>query len=106
MLLQATNTAIRRAIDQWFDAIEIRPDIVGEFEDSELLWEFGAAGEGVFPVPTILEKHLARLHRVKVVGRTDAVRNRFYAISVERRLKHPAVVAICETARREIFGKA
>jgi LysR family transcriptional regulator, transcriptional activator of nhaA len=104
LLLQATNTAIRRAIDQWFDAIEIRPDIVGEFEDSELLWEFGAAGEGIFPVPTILEKHLTRLHRVKVLGRTDAVRNRFYAISVERRLKHPAVVAICETARRELFA--
>lgn len=49
--------------------------------------------------------HLTRLHRVKVVGRTDAVRSRFYAISVGRRLKHPAVVAICDTARRELFGK-
>jgi len=84
----------------------ITEDVVGEFEDSELLWEFGGAGEGIFPVPTILEKHLTRLHRVKVLGRTDAVRNRFYAISVERRLKHPAVVAICETARRELFRKA
>ena len=102
----ATNTAVRRAIDQWLDSIDIRADIVGEFEDSELLWEFGAAGEGIFPIPTILEKHLTRLHRVKVLGRTDVVRSRFYAISVERRLKHPAVVAICETARRELFGKA
>jgi LysR family transcriptional regulator, transcriptional activator of nhaA len=106
LLLPATNTAVRRAMDQWLDSIEIRPDIVGEFEDSELLWEFGAAGEGIFPVPTILEKHLTRLHRVKVLGRTDAVHSRFYAISVERRLKHPAVVAICETARRELFGTA
>jgi LysR family transcriptional activator of nhaA len=106
LLLQATNTAVRRAIDQWLDGVGIRPDIVGEFEDSELLWEFGAAGEGIFPVPTILEKHLTRLHGVKVLGRTDAVRNRFYAISVERRLKHPAVVAICETARRQLSGKA
>jgi LysR family transcriptional activator of nhaA len=104
VLLPATNTAIRRSIDQWLDAADIRPDIIGEFEDSELLWEFGAAGEGIFPVPSLLERHLTRLHRVKVLGRTDAVRSRFYAISVERRLKHPAVVAICETARRELFA--
>jgi LysR family transcriptional activator of nhaA len=105
VLLQATNTAIRRSIDQWLDSIDARPDVVGEFEDSELLWEFGAAGHGIFPVPTVLEKHVMRLHGVKLVGRTDAARGRYYAISVERRLKHPAVVAICETARRELFGK-
>jgi LysR family transcriptional activator of nhaA len=104
MLLPTTNTATRRSIDQWLEAADIRPEIIGEFEDSELLWEFGGAGDGIFPVPTLLERHLTRLHRVKVLGRTDAVRSRFYAISVERRLKHPAVVAICETARRELFG--
>jgi LysR family transcriptional activator of nhaA len=104
ILLPATNTAMRRNIDHWLDTVGVRPEIVGEFEDSELLWEFGAAGEGIFPVPTVLERRLKRLHRVNVVGRTDAVRSRFYAISVERRLKHPAVVAICEAARRELFG--
>ena len=105
LLIQATNTAIRRSIDQWLDSLDIRPDLVGEFEDSELLWEFGAAGHGIFPVPTVLEKHVARVHGVKLVGRTDAARGRYYAISVERRLKHPAVVAICETARRDLFGE-
>lgn len=105
LLLQASNTAIRRGIDEWLEGLEIRPEIVGEFEDSELLWEFGKGGEGVFAVPTVLEKHLTRMYGVRVLGRTDAVRSRYYAISVERRLKHPAVVAICETARREIFGK-
>jgi LysR family transcriptional activator of nhaA len=104
VLLPATNTAMRRNIDQWLDTVGVRPDNVGEFEDSELLCEFGAAGEGIFPVPTVLEGRLKRLHRVSVLGRTDAVRSRFYAISVERRLKHPAVVAICEAARRELFG--
>jgi LysR family transcriptional activator of nhaA len=104
VLLPATNTAVRRSIDQWLETADVRPEIIGEFEDSELLWEFGGAGEGIFPVPTVLERHLTRLHRVKVLGRTDAVRSRFYAISVERRLKHPDVVAICETARRELFG--
>lgn len=106
LLLPASNTALRRSIDQWLDRLGVRPDVVGEFEDSELLWEFGGSGEGIFPVPTILEAQLARLHRVRVIGRTDAVRSRFYAISVERRLKHPAVVAICETARRELFADA
>jgi LysR family transcriptional regulator, transcriptional activator of nhaA len=105
LILQASNTAIRRGIDEWLEGLEIRPEIIGEFEDSELLWEFGKAGEGIFPVPTVLEKHLTRMYGVKVLGRTDAVRSRYYAISVERRLKHPAVVAICETARRELFGK-
>jgi LysR family transcriptional activator of nhaA len=105
LLLQASNTAIRRSIDHWLDNLDVRPDIVGEFEDSELLWEFGGAGRGIFPVPTVLEKHVMRLHRATLVGRTDAARGRYYAISVERRLKHPAVVAICETARRELFGK-
>jgi LysR family transcriptional activator of nhaA len=104
LLLQASNTAIRRGIDEWLEGLEIRPEIVGEFEDSELLWEFGKGGEGVFAVPTVLEKHLTRMYGVRVLGRTDAVRSRYYAISVERRLKHPAVVAICETARRELFA--
>ena len=104
LLLQAPNTAIRRSIDQWLDRIDLRPDIVGEFEDSELLWEFGAVGHGIFPVPSVLEKHVMRVHGVKVVGRTGEARGRYYAISVERRLKHPAVIAICETARRELFG--
>jgi LysR family transcriptional activator of nhaA len=104
LLIQATNTAIRRSIDQWLDSIDVRPDIVGEFEDSELLWEFGGAGHGIFPVATVLEKQVMRIHSVKLVGRTDAARGRYYAISVERRLKHPAVVAICETARRELFA--
>jgi LysR family transcriptional activator of nhaA len=104
VLLQATNTAIRRSIDQWLDDIDIQPDIVGEFEDSELLWEFGGAGHGIFPVPTVLERHVMRSHRVQLVGRTEAARARYYAISVERRLKHPAVVAISETAREKLFG--
>src|SRR2546428_2173393 len=80
ILLPATNTAIRRSIDQWLETADIRPDIVGEFEDSELLWEFGGAGDGIFSGPTVLGRHLTRLHRVKGVGRTDAGRGRFYAI--------------------------
>ena len=60
---------------------------------------FGQDGIGVFPAPSVIEKEICRQYKVRVVGRTDAVRERYYAISVERRLKHPAVVAICEAAR-------
>ena len=63
-----------------------------------------AQGIGLFPAPTVIEKEVCRQYKVRVAGRTDAVRERYYAISVERRLKHPAVLAICETARDKIFA--
>jgi len=103
LLLPTDNSAIRRSLDQWFDAQGIRPAIVGEFEDDALLRVFGEAGAGVFPAPSVLEKELQRRYGFRRIGGTEAVRSRFYAISVERKLKHPAVVAICETARRKLF---
>jgi LysR family transcriptional activator of nhaA len=104
VLLPADNTNVRRALDQWFDSQQIRPLVVGQFEDFALLRHFGEAGAGIFAVPSVLEKQFRRERKLRVVGRADAVRNRFYAISVERKLKHPAVVAICETARHELFS--
>lgn len=104
VLLPADNTNVRRALDQWFDSQQIRPFVVGQFEDFALLRRFGEAGTGVFPVPSVLEKQFRGERKLRVVGRANAVRNRFYAISVERKLKHPAVVAICETARHELFS--
>jgi LysR family transcriptional regulator, transcriptional activator of nhaA len=104
LLLPADNTNVRRALDQWFDAQQIRFFVVGQFEDFALLRRFGETGAGIFAVPSVLEKLFRRERNLRVVGRADAVRNRFYAISVERKLKHPAVVAICETARQELFS--
>ncbi|HZP03046.1 MAG TPA: transcriptional activator NhaR [Terriglobia bacterium] len=103
MLLPTENTGLRRNLDLWFESKGIRPSIVGEFEDYALLSAFGETGAGVFPAPAVIERQLRRLYRVRAIGRTDDVRSRFYAISVERKLKHPAVVAICEAARRELF---
>jgi LysR family transcriptional activator of nhaA len=103
MLLPGENTAIRRNLDSWFDSKEIRPAIVGEFQDYALLRAFGQAGTGVFPIPSVFEKQL-RQDSLQRIGRTEDVRSRFYAISVERKLKHPAVVAICDTARRQLFN--
>jgi LysR family transcriptional activator of nhaA len=100
----AGNTNVRRALDQWFDSQQITPVVVGQFEDFARLSCFGETGAGVFAAPSVLEKQFRRERKLRVVGHANAVRNRFYAISVERKLKHPAVVAICETARHELFG--
>lgn len=104
VLLPADNTNVRRTLDQWFDSQQIRPFVVGQFEDFALLRRFGETGAGMFAIPSVLEKLFRRQGNLRIVGRADVVRNRFYAISVERKLKHPAVVAICETARHELFS--
>jgi len=104
ILLPADNTNVRRALDQWFDAQQIRPFVVGQFEDFALLRRFGETGAGVFAAPSVLEKQFRLERRLRVLGRANDVRNRFFAISVERKLKHPAVVAICESARHELFN--
>lgn len=96
LLLPADKTAVRRNLEQWFYTEGFRPRIVGEFEDTALMKVFGQDGVGLFPAPTMIEKDICHQHKVRVVGRTDAVRERYYAISVERRIKHPAVLAICE----------
>jgi LysR family transcriptional activator of nhaA len=99
VLLPTENTTLRRALDQWFAAHGLRPRVVASVEDSALLKTFGQAGVGAFPAPTAVEAEVCRQYEVKVVGRTDEVRERFYAISVERKLKHPAVIAISDAAR-------
>ncbi len=103
MLLPATNTALRGALMQWLDQLNIRPRITGEFEDSALMSAFGQAGVGIFIAPSVIEQEVTRQYDVESIGRTDRVRERFYAISAERRLRHPAVVAVSNTARLEIF---
>ena len=104
MLLSTQNTSLRRAMEQWFDATDIRPHVVHEFEDSAVLKVFGQHGEGLFAAPSAIEDEVCRQYRVRPVGRIDEVKERFYAISVERRLKHPAVVKIWDAARQTLFG--
>lgn len=103
LLLPTENTGMRRNLDYWFSTLEIRPNIVGEFQDYALLRAFGQAGRGVFPIASVFEKDLKQQDSLRRIGQTEEVRNRFYAISVERKLKHPAVLAICDTARRQLF---
>jgi LysR family transcriptional activator of nhaA len=77
--------------------------MMGEFEDSALLQVFGQNGMGLFAAPSVIEAEIRQQYGVQVIGRIDTVRERFYAISVERKLKHPAVVAISESARQKLF---
>jgi len=105
VLLPAGSAALRRSLDQWFDDLEIRPVIRGEFTDSALLKTFGARGEGLFAAPTVVEEEVREMYGVAVVGREERLRERFYAISIEKRLAHPAVVAITKAARESLTGK-
>jgi len=105
MLLPTENMAIRRGLDQWLEERGIRPRVVGEFEDGALLREFGTAGHGIFVTPTMVEKPLLRAHRLRTVGRTEAVRARVYGVSAERRIKNPGVAAICGAARTGLVAR-
>ena len=104
LMLPTRNTALRRSLEQWFETEDLHPIVTGEFEDPALLTAFGASGRAVFPAPSAIAREVCRHHRVAVVGRTAAVRERYFAISVERRIKHPAVVAITSAARTQVFG--
>ncbi|MEI6669786.1 MAG: transcriptional activator NhaR [Acidobacteriota bacterium] len=105
MLLPTEGTALRRSLDQWFEAQGLRINVVGEFEDSALLKVFGLRGAGLFPASAVLTTDVEAQYKVRLVGRVPDVRERLYAITVERRIKHPAVVAICEGARNVVFGR-
>lgn len=103
VLLPTEGTALRHELNLWFAAQRIHPTVVVECDDGALLTSFGQAGMGIFAAPSVVEAEVRREHKVRVVGRTDQVKMRFYAISVQEKLKHPAVLAIWEAARREIF---
>jgi LysR family transcriptional activator of nhaA len=96
-------TEVRSRLVQWLDGLHIHPRIVGEFDDSALMKAFGQAGAGVFIAPTPMAAEVEKQYGVTAIGKTEAVREQFYAISVERKITHPAVAAITETAREWLF---
>jgi LysR family transcriptional activator of nhaA len=103
VFLPTRNTALRRSIDQFLDTHGIHPRILGEFEDAALLRAFGETGRALFPASSLVEQEICKTGHVKVVGQVEGIKERFYAISPERKLKHPAVVAICTAARKDFF---
>lgn len=105
MLMPTPPSASRRNLDSYFDAQGIRPLVAAEFDDSALLKVFGADGGGLFTAPTAIEAAVQKQFDVTLLGRLPEVRERFYAVSIERRIRHPAVMAICQVARQEIFAE-
>lgn len=103
-LLPTPGTALRRDLEKWFDSLDVRPKIAGEFSDSGLLKAFGQAGMGLFAGPTAIDAEIRRQYQVELVGRIEDIRFQCYAITVQRRLKHPAVVAISKAARGALFS--
>jgi LysR family transcriptional activator of nhaA len=103
MLLPTQHSALRRRLDDWFEAHQLSPRITGEFDDSALLKAFGEAGAGLFAAPSVIEDEICRMYKTAVIGRTDKISERFYAISPERRLKHESVVLITDKARTDLF---
>jgi LysR family transcriptional activator of nhaA len=103
MVVATTNTAIRRDLDHWFEQVGVRPSILGEFEDPALMKAYGAESGAVFAAPYAIARDVCRVYAVKLVGRTDSVKERYYAISAERRLTHPGVLAITNAARERLF---
>lgn len=94
LLVPGEDSAIRKRLMSWLNTLRIQTQIVGEFDDSALMRAFGQAGIGIFCAPSIIADEVIAQHNVVKIGETDAVLERFYAISVERRANHPAVVAI------------
>ncbi len=103
LLVPGRHSLPRRGLDQWLDEHDLHPQIAGEFQDSALMKVFGQAGLGAFPAPTAVESEVCRQYNVKVIGRVEEVRERFYAISPERRLKNPAVIEISRHAKERMF---
>ena len=104
MLLPTLNTTLRHSLDRWFESVGVRPDPVAEIEDSALMKVFGQHGRGIFAAPIVVADEIRKTHGVRMIGSTDEVREQFYAITVERRITHPAVAAIAEAAHEGMLA--
>lgn len=105
MLIQGAAASVRQQLEGWLTEHQIRPHIVGEFDDGALMTAFGRQGKGVFMAPTVLEAETVAQFGVELIGRTDELVEEFFAVSVERRITHPCVVAITDAARGGLFGE-
>jgi LysR family transcriptional activator of nhaA len=103
VMLPNSDSTFRRALDEWFRSHDIRPDIIAELDDLALASVLGEQGLGVLAAPDVIENELRQRYTLQLVGRAKDIRQRFFAISVERKIKNPAVAAICEVARKQIF---
>lgn len=105
MLIPGEDSALRAPLMRWLERRGLRPRVVAEFDDSALMKAFGQSGAGVFPAPAAMAQEVMAHYGVVLLGQTEEMRERFFVISAERRLTHPAVVAVTTAARSGVFGK-
>jgi len=105
MLIPSEDSALRAPLMRWMERRGLHPRVVAEFDDSALMKAFGQSGAGIFPAPAAMALEIEAHYGVALLGQTEDMRERFFAISAERRLTHPAVVAVRETARSGLFRK-
>jgi len=103
-LLPTANTALRRSLDQWLETLNIRVNVVGECADSALLNVFGAQGVGLFPAAAVMRREIESHYHARIVGMVADVRETFYAVTLDRRSRNPAVAAICDGGRDRVSG--
>jgi LysR family transcriptional activator of nhaA len=104
MLVPGATASVRRQLEGWFAKHQIAPVVVGEFDDAALMKAFGREGQGVFLAPSVLEEETCTQFGVSSIGRTSELVEEFYAVSVERRITHPCVLAITDAARGQLFS--
>lgn len=103
-LMPSRDTAVRSVLERWFDDHQVRPSVVGEFDDSALLKVFGQAGHGVFPSPSVVAAEIRRKYQVQRLAELAGTRETFYAVSPERRIQNAAAARIIEHAQKRLFG--
>ena len=103
MLLQGAQASVRQQWEGWLSHHQIHPTTIGEFDDGALMNAFGRKGRGVFMAPSVMEADIVEQFGVEVIGRSDELVEEFFAVSVERRITHPCVVAITTAARDQLF---
>lgn len=106
MLIPGEDSALRAPLMRWLERRGLRPRVAAEFDDSALMKAFGQSGAGVFPAPAAMAPEIEAHYGVVLLGQTQEMRERYFAISAERRLTHPAVVTVTETARSGVFRQA
>ena len=104
MLIQGASASVRQQLEGWLTRYQIHPRVIGEFDDGALMTAFGREGRGVFMAPSVLEAETVAQFGVEVIGRTDELVEEFFAVSVERRISHPCVLAITDAARGQLLS--
>ncbi len=104
MLMPVKTSVLRRNLEDWFEHIDVSPNILAEFDDSALLKAFGEASVGIFPSPTAISNEVEKMYNSSVIGTIENLKETYYAISPERKIKHPGVIQITEIARSQLFN--